>query len=112
MARLPTIGYATRTEAVVTLRKAGLSTPEIMEKVGASNPSSVYCLERQARKKIDTKRKVRLALVLHEDTLISLNPHAERRDITVNDLCQRLIETIVSANMTYEILRRTDNGVK
>jgi cyanate lyase len=112
MARLPTIGYATRTEAVVALRKAGLSTPEIMEKIGADKPNSVYILERQNRRKKDTTKKVRLALVLHEDTLISLNPHAERRDITVNDLCQRLIETIVSANMTYEILRRTDNGVK
>jgi hypothetical protein len=107
VARIPTIGYASRTDAVEALRKAGLSTDEIVSKLSISKVN-VYSLEREAKvrcaKRDRTTRRVRFAVLLTEQTLKDLHPHADLRNITANKLCQHIIEAVVSRNAIDDIL--------
>lgn len=108
MGAKPTLGYPSRTEAVIALRQQGLSTTDIAGRIGIS-PGTVTALECSAQRSAKP-RGVRPAeqhgrtIVFPIDVLEALRPYALRRQLTVNALARRLIETIADDGMVDAIL--------
>lgn len=100
----PTLGYQTRTDAVVALRLQGLTKSEIAKKIGIKL-TAVSALERSAAKRsLRPPEQVGRTIVLPVDVLEELQPHALRRNLTVDALAQLIIETIVDDAMVDAIL--------
>lgn len=112
MTAKPTLGYASRTEAVLALRRAGNSSQEIADAIGIST-ATVTALEHSAgRKKSrrpDRPAEVHGRTVLFPiDLLDELAPEATRRNMHVNMLVRRLIECIVDDSLVTSVLDDAD----
>lgn len=110
--RQPTLGYPSKTAAVLALRKQGLSTRGIAHKLFIA-PSSVSALEashaRTMHRLPDTPAKDHgRAVLLTPDVHRLLGPHAARRNMSVSHLARLIIEIAVDEKMIDAIL---DDGV-
>ncbi|MEX2630008.1 MAG: hypothetical protein WD341_08730 [Tistlia sp.] len=107
-----TLGYPSRTDAVIALRRQGLTTREIAARIGIK-ATTVVALEHSARRSM--KRTARAAeqlgrtLVLPVDVLDRLAPHARRRGVHVNSLARRIVETVVDEKMVDAVLDDADD---
>lgn len=113
-ARKPALGYPSRTDAVIALRKQGLSTAIIARRL-LITASQVSALEashaRSMNKRSDAPTKDHgRAVLLTADVHRLLGPHAAKRDMSVSHLARLLIETAVDDNMIDAIL--DDGGDK
>lgn len=107
MTHKPTLGYATRTDAVVALRGLGLDTQQIADKCGIS-PSTVTALEysaarSKARAKLPSEQQGR-AVVFPVDVLSSLRRPALLRGVTPNELARRIVEAVVDDGLIDAVL--------
>lgn len=106
-----TLGYASRTEAVLGLRRVGLSTDEIANRIGIE-PKTVTALEHSALR--SSKRKARPAeehgrtILFPIDMLDRLRPHAARRGIHVNRLARMIVETVIEEGLIDSVLDDLD----
>ncbi len=111
MTAKPTLGYASRTEAVVGLRAQGVPTREIARKLGIAI-KTVSALERSGARKAGVRvaeprgltTEGGQAVVVSLDALRALRPHAAKRNLSVNALVRRLIDTVADEGMVDAVL--------
>lgn len=112
MSAKPTLGYATRTAAVVALRRKGLSTGQIADSIGIA-PNIVTALEHSAGR--NKKRAIRPAeemgrtVLFPVDVLNQLGPHAAKRGIHPNSLARLIVATVVDDNLIDSVLDDMDD---
>lgn len=107
----PTLGYKTRSAAVVALRQQGLSSAAIADKIGITT-ATVTALEHSAgrRKKSPSGRAPRPSeelgrtVLFAVDVLNSLGPHAAKRGMHPNTLARAIVETVVDEGLVDAIL--------
>lgn len=106
-AAVPSLGYRSRTEAVLALREQGHSTKQIARQVGISE-SNVTALEatkaRRMRAAPPAATLLGRAVVLHEDILKQLRRPAARRGLSANELARLIVETVVSSGLIDAVL--------
>lgn len=102
-----TLGYPSRTDAVIALRRQGLTTRQIAERIGVE-VKTVSALEHSALR--SAKRAKRPAeehgrtILFPTDILDRLAPHAARRGVHVNRLARMIVEVAVEEGMVDNIL--------
>lgn len=107
----PTLGYASRTEAVLALRASGLTTRQISDRIGIAD-ATVTALEHSAGR--SHKRAARPAeidgrtVLFPRAVLDRLGPHAAKRGIHPNSLARLLVETAVDDGLIDSILDDAD----
>jgi transcriptional regulator with XRE-family HTH domain len=101
----PTLGYPSRTAAVLALRSAGLSSREIADKVGIST-ATVTALEHSAGRprKSRPAEEMGRTVLFPTDVLDSLGPHAAKRNMHPNALARLIVETVVDDDMVDAVL--------
>jgi len=109
--RKPTLGYPSRTEAVLALRGKGLDTSEIAESIGIEI-KTVVALEcsaaRSARRHKRPSEQQGRTIVFPVDVLGSLRPHAQARGITVNKMVRDIVAAVADDELVDAILDDTD----
>ncbi len=100
--RKPTLGYASRTEAVIALRGQNLPTGAIADAIGIDN-KTVAALEASAARSRVTAEMHR-TVVFPLDVLRPLYPHAVRRGCTVNELARRIVDTVIEDGIIDAVL--------
>jgi transcriptional regulator len=107
-----TLGYPSRTEAVLALRASGLSTRQIADRIGIAE-ATVTALEHssgRANKRAARPSEVNGRTILFSrDVLDRLSPHAARRGIHPNHLARLLVEVAVDEGLIDNIL--DDEGI-
>jgi len=101
-ARKPTMGYPSRTAAVLALRGLGNTDQQIAEMIGIDRctVSALACASKYKRPIDLMQRTVRI----DNDVLDALRPAAQVRGISVNQLCRRILSTIADDNLVGAIL--------
>lgn len=97
MARcVPTLGYPTRTAAVLALRAQGKSNQDIARAAGIStnHVAQIYSM---------SVRQTTLVRV-SRGTLERLRPLADKRRVAVEVLAQQIIETVAAENLAEAVL--------
>ena len=110
MSAKATLGYPSRTAAVLGLRGQGYSTRQIADAIGIAN-KTVSALEHSAARNRKCERVPALlgrAVIFPADVLAALGPHAARRGIHPNHLARLIVSTVVDENMIDAVL--DDNG--
>ena len=106
-ARKPTLGYPSRTEAVLALRLQGLTTKTIAGRLDMSE-STVTALEHSAgRAKARPPRPAEIngrTVLFPRDILDRLGPHAAKRCVHPNTLARLIVETAVDEGLIDSIL--------
>lgn len=103
----PTLGYPSRTAAVLALRARGYSRGKVAALIGIPD-TTVAALEVSGRRA--GKRRQRPAeqngrtIVFPRDVLDRLHPHAAERDITANELARRIVETVLDEGLIRAVL--------
>ncbi len=100
----PTLGYPSRTAAVIGLRGAGKSSREIADAIGIET-ATVAALEHSAgrRKRRPAEAHGRTVL-FPTDILERLRPHAVAREISPNELARRIVDTVLDENLIDTVL--------
>ena len=116
--RIPTLGYRSRSEAVLALQGRGQSDAQIARAIGIS-VATVSALANSAlrsgkrqvhRLDPDTPRKERAeaadrrTVVFYSESLDRLQPAAAARGLHVNELVRLLIDTIVDGDLVGAVL--------
>ncbi|RWE55181.1 MAG: hypothetical protein E5V22_31835 [Mesorhizobium sp.] len=100
-----TLGYQSRTAAVLAFRKEGLSAERIAERIGidVKTVSALECSARRWREKAPNFVRPSAGsfpIGVRE----RLRPHARARDISVDTLIRRLVETVAFGNLVDAVL--------
>jgi hypothetical protein len=108
----PTLGYPTRTAAVLALRDQRLTTHEIARRIGIP-PETVTALEASAgRPRGRTPRpaeELGRTVLFPIDVLDALGPHAAARGMHPNSLARLIVTTVVDENMVDAVLDDADD---
>ncbi len=101
----PTLGYPTRTAAVVALRASGMSLQAVAARIGipVTTVSALECSARRhsaARQSPDTSRTVHFPLAL----LQRLAPAARKRGMTRETLAWIIVERVVEDDLVEAVL--------
>jgi hypothetical protein len=102
----PTLGYPSRTEAVLALRAQRLSTREISNRIGIPE-STVTALEHSAGKSKRAPRRheeLCRTVLFPVDILDRLARHAAARNMHPNRLARLIVETVVDDDMVDAVL--------
>jgi hypothetical protein len=99
----PTLGYPSRTSAVLALRQERLSTAAIAVRIGI-DPKTVVALEVSASRSRQMVREGARTVVFPPDLLRRLRPHAARRGVTVNALARCILETALDEGLVDAVL--------
>lgn len=105
-ARKQTLGYASRTDAVLALRSQRFSTAAIAAKIGIAE-STVTALEHsagRARRAPRPHEELCRTVLFPMDILDALGPHAAKRNIHPNRLARLIVETVVDDKMIDAVL--------
>ncbi len=103
---IPTLGFPSRTAAVLSLFESGLRFPQIARKIGIPEKSVqglYYCGLRHDRRGRPGERMAR-TIVVPNDILGALNEPAARRGISVNELARRILDTVAFEKMVDAVL--------
>ncbi|CAA0130238.1 Uncharacterised protein [Starkeya nomas] len=105
----PTLGWPTRTKAVLALREMKMTTREIAAAIGI-DVKTVCALEASAVRAIRERpqRQRGRAILLPLDVFDALGPEAARRNISPAALARLLVETVVDENMIGAVLDDAD----
>ena len=108
----PTLGFSSRTEAVLALRGSGLNTRQIASRIGISE-SAVTGLEHcSGREKKRASRPSEIngrTILFPRDILDALGPHAAKRCIHPNSLARMIVEIAVDEGLIDSIM---DDGAE
>jgi hypothetical protein len=111
MSSKPTLGFSSRTEAVLALRAKGHTTNEIAARVGIDH-KTVTALEHSAgrvKKRASRPAEMNGRTVLFPvDILDRLEPHAARRGIHRNSLARMIVEIAVEERLIDSIMDDED----
>jgi hypothetical protein len=103
----PTLGFRSRTDAVLALRAEGLTTRDIATRIGIAE-ATVTALEHSAgRAKQRPARPAEIngrTILFPRDILDRLAPHAAKRCIHPNSLARMIVEIAVDENLIDSIL--------
>ncbi len=100
----PTLGYPSRTAAVVALRASGRSSHEIANAIGITT-ATVAALEHSAGRRPRRPAEAHGRTVLFPtDILEALRPHAVAREISPNELARRIVDTVVDEGLIDAVL--------
>jgi len=106
-AAVRTLGFSSRTDAVVYLRGQGLSTKQIAQRVGIAE-SNVTALEASRARKIravpEASVELGRGMVLAQRTVTSLRRPASARGVSVSDLARRIVEVVVENGLIDAVL--------
>lgn len=109
----PTLGYQSRTEAVLALRAKGKTTAQIGAMIGIAD-ATVTALEHSAgRAKQRPKRPAEengRTILFPMRLLERLGPHAAKRNIHPNQLARMIVEIAAEEGLVDSIL--DDEGVE
>lgn len=107
----PTLGYPSRTAAVMALRGQGLQTSQIAEAIGIDGKTVIALEIGSGRPKRIPRQSEELGrtVVLPIDVLDALGPHAARRNIHVNSLVRLIVCTVVDEKMIDAVLDDADD---
>jgi hypothetical protein len=101
--RKPTLGFSSRTEAVLAMRQRALTTEAIASLIGIE-PKTVIALEISAARCRQIVREGAKTVLLPPDLIARLRPHAARRDLSVGSLVRQLIESALDDNLIDAVL--------
>lgn len=108
----PTLGFTSRTSAVLALRADGLTTRQIADRVGIPE-QTVTALEHSAgRAKQRPARPAEIngrTILFPRDILDRLGPHAAKRCIHPNSLARLIVEVVVEEGLIDSVL---DDGAE
>lgn len=110
MSAIPTLGYPSRTEAVLALRAQRLSTRQIAHAIGIEQ-KTVLALEHSAGRKTRAPRpaeQLGRTIVFPVDVLDALAPHAAKRGVHVNSLARLIVTTVVDEDLVDSVLDDSD----
>jgi hypothetical protein len=102
----PTLGYPSRTAAVVAMRNEGATTGEIATAIGISR-ALVAGLEHSAGRAKGLRRdpqELCRTVLFPLDVLAALRPAAAARGIHPNHLARLIVETVVDESMIDAVL--------
>jgi hypothetical protein len=103
----PTLGFKSRTEAVLALRTRGWTTKRIAESIGIPE-STVTALEHSSgRPKQRALRPAEIkgrTILFTRDVIDKLGPHAAKRGVHPNSLARMIVEYAVDENLIDSIL--------
>lgn len=103
----PTLGFRSRTDAVLALRSDGCTTRQIADRIGIAE-ATVTALEHSAgRAKRRPARPAEVngrTILFPRDILDRLGPHAAKRNIHPNSLARMIVEIAVDENLIDSIL--------
>ncbi len=95
---IPVLGYASKSEAVVALRGLGWTERQIADKLGIK-PNTVTSLETKHRQRA-AKRRQTVEVNVHHDLI----REASRRQLTTDELVNRILRTVVQDKLFNAIL--------
>lgn len=110
----PSLGYPSRTAAVIALRQQGCTTREIAERVGIE-PKTVTALECSAWPRRATTGQSG-TVYSHDFGSVPLNirqmlrPHAAKRGMTTDRLMREIIEAVVIGKLVDAVLDDDPEG--
>jgi hypothetical protein len=99
----PTLGYPSRTAAVLALRAQKLPTAAIARRLGIE-PKTVVALECSADRCRQLVADGNQTVLFSGELLEDLCPHAARRGISVRRLIRLIIETVVDHDLIDAVL--------
>lgn len=113
MSNKPTLGYASRTDAVLALRAQGIQTREIARRIGIE-PKTVAALEHSAGRARSGRaqrphEEVCRTVLFPIEILDRLGPHAARRSMHPNRLARLIVEMVVDEKMVDAVLDDADD---
>jgi hypothetical protein len=106
MTAKPSLGYPTRTDAVLALRRRGLTTREIGTSLGI-DPKTVTALEHSAGRAVRKPRPAEelcRTVLFPVEILAALGPHAARRGMHPNQLARLIVEQVVDDRLVDAVL--------
>lgn len=108
MTAKPTLGFATRTEAVLALRAGGKTTRQIADAIGIE-PQTVSALEVSALRSAARLRNAAQAfdgraVLLPTDILSRMRRASAKRGMEPHELAIRIIRTVVMENMIDAVI--------
>jgi transcriptional regulator len=106
-----TLGYPSRTAAVLALRGQGLDDVEIAGRIGIRRETVAALAISHERGRARRPAEAHGHTVLIPDDILNgLRPHAEVRGISVNELARRIIDTVVDERLVDAVLDDRGNG--
>ena len=107
-----TLGFPSRTAAIVALRNDGVCIAEIARRIGIE-PKTVTALEASAARASARNRHVRIPQIdrvpaavwsLPSDALMELRPHAKRRNMTAYDLARDIVCRVIDDGLVDAVM--------
>lgn len=104
----PTLGYPTRTAAIVALSAKGIRSEQIAERLGITL-NLVHVLKSAAKRRgpsagLKNKPRNEVAVQIDANDIKVLKPQADKRGIDVNELVRRLITAIADDGLVDGVL--------
>lgn len=97
----PTLGYPSRRDAIQALHEKGVSNQDIETAIGVSGNVVRAVLSQQRHgRKVRSERSIALPEAILED----LQPHAERRRISTNELARQLLQHIADEDSLVDAI--------
>jgi hypothetical protein len=96
---IPTLGYPTRSAAVVALDEKGRSIDEIAAAIGIK-PKQVSNLLYEAK----SSRNMRTNILVCKSVLRALEPHAFKRKLNSRTLAERILKVVTESGLVDAVL--------
>jgi hypothetical protein len=110
--RKPTLGYPSRTDAVLALQGDGLCDREIARRIGIEISTVAALAHSAGRRRRRPSEEYGRTVVFPTDVLDALKPHAAGRGISANELARRIVCTAVDEEMIDAILDDRHSGTE
>jgi len=112
MSAKPTLGFSSRTDAVISMRRQGLTTKEIADRIGIGE-NTVTALEHSAgrsqRRALRPAEQMGRTVLFPADILDALGPYAAKRGMHPNSLARMIVSTAVEEMLVDSILDDLDD---
>ena len=108
----PTLGYESRSAAVVGLRAKGASTAEIARRIGifAKTVGALESSYARPKTRDQGPRDEGRAILLPADIIAKLTRHAARRGIHPNSLAREIVNRVVDENLIDAVMDDAGEG--